>query len=204
MGTSLYGVKRERVEETFTKPSRQKCNSMSFLLSKINSGGHELLKGLIRKRGSTWATLRSTQPTSTVTSRGFIVRKWRFNLKSKHRTDPSGIYRTRYRDYSLHGAAARALYKLQWTYPVLLTNIFKHLDNDQLDAHLLYFTIRPLHSSTCFRHSMLIVRRLNALLHHLVSSSQDDTRCCSNAISLLTMSIECLKHVEECNKRIVK
>jgi len=26
------------------------------------------------------------------------------------------------------------------------------LDNDQLDAHLLYFTKRPLHSSTCFKH----------------------------------------------------
>jgi len=26
------------------------------------------------------------------------------------------------------------------------------LDNDQLDAHLLYFTISPLHSSTCFKH----------------------------------------------------
>jgi len=26
------------------------------------------------------------------------------------------------------------------------------LDNDQLDAHLLYFTIRPLQSSTCFEH----------------------------------------------------
>jgi len=26
------------------------------------------------------------------------------------------------------------------------------LDNDQLDAHLLYFTTRPLHSSTCFKH----------------------------------------------------
>jgi len=26
------------------------------------------------------------------------------------------------------------------------------LDNHQLDAHLLYFTIRPLHSSTCFKH----------------------------------------------------
>jgi len=26
------------------------------------------------------------------------------------------------------------------------------LDNDQLEAHLLYFTIRPLHSSTCFKH----------------------------------------------------
>jgi len=26
------------------------------------------------------------------------------------------------------------------------------LDNDQLDANLLYFTIRPLHSSKCFKH----------------------------------------------------
>jgi hypothetical protein len=34
----LYGVKRERVVERPTKPSGQKCNSMSFLFSKINSG----------------------------------------------------------------------------------------------------------------------------------------------------------------------
>jgi len=26
------------------------------------------------------------------------------------------------------------------------------LDNDQPDTHLLYFTIRPLQSSTCFEH----------------------------------------------------
>jgi len=34
------------------------------------------------------------------------------------------------------------------------------LDNDQLDTHLLYFTIRPLQYSTCFKHYMLIIRRL--------------------------------------------
>ena len=33
------------------------------------------------------------------------------------------------------------------------------LDNDQLDAHLLYFTIRQLQSSACFEHYMLIIRR---------------------------------------------
>jgi hypothetical protein len=37
------------------------------------------------------------------------------------------------------------------------------LDNDQLDAHLFYFTIRPLQTSTCFEHYMLIIRRLNCI-----------------------------------------
>ena len=37
------------------------------------------------------------------------------------------------------------------------------VDNDQLDAHLLYFTMRPLQSSTCFKHYMLIIRRLNCI-----------------------------------------
>ena len=46
------------------------------------------------------------------------------------------------------------------------------LDNDQLDAHLLYFTICPLQASTCFKHYMLIIRRLIALMQNLVSSSQ--------------------------------
>ena len=46
------------------------------------------------------------------------------------------------------------------------------LDNDQLDAHMLYFSIRPLQSPTCFEHYMLIIRRLIALMQHLVSSSQ--------------------------------
>jgi len=30
--------------------------------------------------------------------------------------------------------------------------LIKNLDNDQLDAHLLYFTISPLHSSTLHAH----------------------------------------------------
>ena len=37
------------------------------------------------------------------------------------------------------------------------------LDNDQLDAHLLYFTAHLLYSSTCFEHSMLTIRRLNCI-----------------------------------------
>ena len=37
------------------------------------------------------------------------------------------------------------------------------LDNDQLDAHLLYFTIRPVQSSTCIEHYMQIIRRLNCI-----------------------------------------
>ena len=35
------------------------------------------------------------------------------------------------------------------------------LYKDQIDAHLLYFTIRLLSSSTCFKHYMLTIRRLN-------------------------------------------
>ena len=42
----------------------------------------------------------------------------------------------------------------------------------QLDAHLLYYTIRPLQSPTCFKNYMLIIRRLIALMQHLVSSSR--------------------------------
>ena len=37
------------------------------------------------------------------------------------------------------------------------------LDNDQLDAHLLYFTVRPLQSSTCFEHYVLIIRKRNCI-----------------------------------------
>ena len=40
---------------------------------------------------------------------------------------------------------------------------FECLDNDQLDAHLIYFTVRPQQSSTCFEHYMLIIRRLNSI-----------------------------------------
>jgi len=38
------------------------------------------------------------------------------------------------------------------SYVLLTVNLIISLDNDQLEAHLLYFTIRPLHSSTCFKH----------------------------------------------------
>jgi len=37
------------------------------------------------------------------------------------------------------------------------------LDNDQLDTHLLYFTVHFLQSSTCFAHYVLIIRRLNCI-----------------------------------------
>ena len=48
-------------------------------------------------------------------------------------------------------------------YVLLTVHLSINLDNDQLDAHLLYFTIRPLKSSTCFEHYMLIIRRLNCI-----------------------------------------
>ena len=38
---------------------------------------------------------------------------------------------------------------------------FTILDNDQLDTHLLYFTIRLLQPSTCFEHYTLIIRRFD-------------------------------------------
>jgi len=37
------------------------------------------------------------------------------------------------------------------------------LDNDKLDTHLLYFTIRLLQSSICFEHYMFIIRMLNCI-----------------------------------------
>jgi len=37
------------------------------------------------------------------------------------------------------------------------------LDNDQLDTQLLYFTIHLLWSSTCFKHYVLIIRRLSRI-----------------------------------------
>ena len=44
------------------------------------------------------------------------------------------------------------------------TNMVKLiLDNDQIDTHLLYFTIRLLQSSTCFEHYMFIIRSLNCI-----------------------------------------
>ena len=47
-------------------------------------------------------------------------------------------------------------------YVLLTVHLSISLDNDQLDAHLLYFTIRPLQSFTCFKHFMLI-RRVNCI-----------------------------------------
>jgi len=46
---------------------------------------------------------------------------------------------------------------------LLTVHLSISLDSDQLDAHLLYSTIRLLHSSTCFKHYMLIIRRLNCI-----------------------------------------
>ena len=46
-------------------------------------------------------------------------------------------------------------------YVLLTVHLSIILDNDQRDAHFLYFTIHLLHSSTCFEHYMLIIRRLN-------------------------------------------
>jgi hypothetical protein len=37
------------------------------------------------------------------------------------------------------------------------------LDNYQLGARLLYFTKRPLNYCTCFKHYMLLIRRLNCI-----------------------------------------
>ena len=48
-------------------------------------------------------------------------------------------------------------------YVLLTVHLRISLDNDQLDAHLLYLTIRPLQSSTCFEHYMLIIRRLKCI-----------------------------------------
>ena len=41
--------------------------------------------------------------------------------------------------------------------------ISKIVDDNQLDAQLLDFTIRLLRSSTCFEHYMLIIRSLNCI-----------------------------------------
>jgi len=48
-------------------------------------------------------------------------------------------------------------------YVLLTVHLSISLHNDQLDAHLLYFTIRLLQYSTCFEHYMLIVRSLNCI-----------------------------------------
>ena len=48
-------------------------------------------------------------------------------------------------------------------YVLLTVHLSISIDNDQLDTQLLYFTIRPLQSSTCFDHYMFIIRRLNCI-----------------------------------------
>jgi hypothetical protein len=48
-------------------------------------------------------------------------------------------------------------------YVLLTVHLSISLDSDQLDTHLLYFIIRPLQSSTCFEHYVLIIRRLNCV-----------------------------------------
>ena len=48
-------------------------------------------------------------------------------------------------------------------YVLFTVHLSISLDNDQPDAHLLYFTIRPIQYSTCFEHYMLIIRRLNCI-----------------------------------------
>ena len=48
-------------------------------------------------------------------------------------------------------------------YVLLTVHLSTVLDNDQLDADLLYFTVHLLQSSTCFKHYMLIIRRLNCI-----------------------------------------
>jgi len=94
-------------------------------------------------------------------------------------------------------------------YVLLTVHLSISLDNDQFDAHLLYFTIRPLQSSTCFEHYMLIIRRLSCIaaasgivlsvsdppvhrlrenysailpqpVHRTATDGEDDIRCCSN------------------------
>ena len=49
-------------------------------------------------------------------------------------------------------------------YVLLVVHLNISLDNDHVDAHLRYFTIRPLQSSTCFEHYMLIIRRTKCIV----------------------------------------
>ena len=55
------------------------------------------------------------------------------------------------------------LRKHSYFYIFLTVHLSISLHNDQLDAHLHYFTIRPLHSSTCFEHYMFVIRRLKCI-----------------------------------------
>jgi len=48
-------------------------------------------------------------------------------------------------------------------YVLLTVYLSISLDNDQIDAQLLYSTTLPIKSSTCFDHYMLIIRKLNCI-----------------------------------------
>ena len=108
-------------------------------------------------------------------------------------------------------------------YVLLAVHLRISLDNDQLDAHLLYSTILPLQSSTCFDHYMLIIRRFNCIdavsgivlcqwpsgaKVNLCSGRQLTERTIPDAASiqfnLLMMNMQCSKHVEDCSGSIVK
>ena len=84
----------------------------------------------------------------------------------------------------------------RYIYVLLTVHLGIILDNDQPDAHLLYFTIYLLHFSTCFEHYMLIIRKLNCIdtasgillsvsgrpVQRKVTDWEDDTRCCINTV----------------------
>jgi len=79
---------------------------------------------------------------------------------------------------------------------VLCTINITLLDNDQCDAHVLYFTMYLLHSSTYFENYMLIIRRMNCIdaasgivlsvsgrpAYRTATDWEDDTRYCVDTI----------------------
>ena len=113
---------------------------------------------------------------------------------------------------SVHLGTCSETISVYFFFNVLLTvHLGISLDNDQLDAYLLYFTICPLQPSTCFERYMLIIRRLNFIdaasgiflsvsglpvhklrencrevlsqpVHRTATDWEDDTRCCINTI----------------------
>ena len=82
-------------------------------------------------------------------------------LNDTRDTYPSSLHRAScVRNYP---ATSDSTLHINFFYVLLTVHLSISLDNDQLDAHLLYFTIRPLQSSTCFEHYMLIIRRSNCI-----------------------------------------
>jgi len=77
------------------------------------------------------------------------------------------ITRTLHEDQSIFVIVPHSLLRMRKVsdniYVLLTVHLEISLDNGQLDAHLLYFTIRPLQSSKSFEHYMLIIRRLNCI-----------------------------------------